>query len=419
MAAHHANRTGPAIVRVTALALLLVACGEDASGQRRAELPREDRALEARMEDAYRVGGVEGTGWAAFSRIRDVAFDGAGRLYLLDAGATGLLVLAADGSLHGRLGGEGGGPGEFRAPVGMAVAGDGTVAVLDLGSRSLAVFGPAGEYRRNVRVDGSQGRVGRFRLDGRGGVVWTPPLVWTGSTGSSVVEPAIPRDGGVIEDPAGIPLLRAPLEDGGGAQVLGWSWIPPREGDRGVPRNTAFIPELHWALLPDGAVAVADTLAYQLRIIGGEGTVLLRRDIQPREPLRAEREAELDRRAEESGRGGGGAAAGVGRTPEEAARTIRQVRRRLETELAFFTPLQVIRGLRSDPEGRLWIERVGRDASVPGPVDVVTGDGRYLGTLAEGTFSLPAAFGPGGLAVWLSTDALDVPVVTVRRVHLQ
>ena len=46
----------------------------------------------------------------------------------------------------------------------------------------------------------------------------------------------------------------------------------------------------------------------------------------------------------------------------------------------------------------------------PAPINVVTRDGRYVGTFARSATTVPVAFGRGGLAV-----ELDVPTVIVRR----
>ena len=51
----------------------------------------------------------------------------------------------------------------------------------------------------------------------------------------------------------------------------------------------------------------------------------------------------------------------------------------------------------------------------PAPIDVVTADGRYVGTFPAGATRMPVAFGPGGLAAFVEFDELDVPTVIVRR----
>ena len=49
----------------------------------------------------------------------------------------------------------------------------------------------------------------------------------------------------------------------------------------------------------------------------------------------------------------------------------------------------------------------------PAPIDIITPDGAYIGTLPSAT--MPVAFGPDGLAAYLEINELDVPEVVVRR----
>ena len=51
----------------------------------------------------------------------------------------------------------------------------------------------------------------------------------------------------------------------------------------------------------------------------------------------------------------------------------------------------------------------------PGPIDVVTADGRYVGTFATEATALPDAFGPDGMAAFIELDEFDVASVVVRR----
>jgi len=57
-------------------------------------------------------------------------------------------------------------------------------------------------------------------------------------------------------------------------------------------------------------------------------------------------------------------------------------------------------------------EEPGNDA---GPIDVLTMDGRYIGTYAEGEVALPAAFGPAGPVAFIERNEFDVAKVVVRR----
>ncbi len=56
----------------------------------------------------------------------------------------------------------------------------------------------------------------------------------------------------------------------------------------------------------------------------------------------------------------------------------------------------------------------GLTAAGPGPIDIITPEGGYLGTVPDSR--LPNAFGPDGLAAYVQLDELGVPTVVVRRV---
>ncbi len=69
-----------------------------------------------------------------------------------------------------------------------------------------------------------------------------------------------------------------------------------------------------------------------------------------------------------------------------------------------------------DWEDRIWVTRRGADGDRDGgPTDIVTPDGRYIGTLAADGLQTPAAFGPDGLLAYIERDELDVPTVRVIR----
>ena len=82
----------------------------------------------------------------------------------------------------------------------------------------------------------------------------------------------------------------------------------------------------------------------------------------------------------------------------------------------YYHELPVIRGLEVTWEGRIWVLRWGAEPWSYGPIDVVTPDGRYLGSYPAGATALPAAFGPDGLAAFIETDELGVQNVIVKRI---
>lgn len=403
---------------VVAVVAGVAGCRGDAGAQDRVELAATDRTLTVRIDTLYRLGGASAQGWQQFERIRAVDFDGRGLLYLFDQGQSTVRVVDGEGRLVRSVGGEGDGPGEFSAPYAMAVGRDGTVAVSDLGRRSVALFAPDGAYLDDVRLDGSLGAAPAAALDGRGNAIGLPPLLWSGRVGSSSFTAGIRTAEGIEEGPEGLPIVRMPL-DGGDADVLARGWIPPREGADGSLFETAFLPRTHWALLPDGRVAYVDSLDYRIRIVGEGRATVLTRPVPSRPVTERDREAEVERRLADTGSSTSGAAAGVGPDRQEATRAMmRQRRTQLEAGLRFFPEHQVVQGLLADPEGRLWVRRSGRGPGQGGPVDVLDSSGEYVGTIGEDALRFPDAIGPGGLMVWLETDELDVPVVTVGRVRL-
>ena len=83
--------------------------------------------------------------------------------------------------------------------------------------------------------------------------------------------------------------------------------------------------------------------------------------------------------------------------------------------MEFHPVVPVVRRLRTSWEGRIWVQRRGQEPVSDGPIDVLTPDGRYLGTFSANEMSMPGAFGPDGLAAFVEVDELGVQTVVVRR----
>ena len=113
--------------------LLLGACALAApplAAQQTVEMPRRDRAVEVPMEDVFSVGTFDGADWETLGDIRQVAFDGSGNLYILDAQTSRFVIVDRNGAFVRMWGEEGEGPGEWRNAVGAAPAGAVTSAGL-------------------------------------------------------------------------------------------------------------------------------------------------------------------------------------------------------------------------------------------------------------------------------------------------
>ena len=83
------------------------------------------------------------------------------------------------------------------------------------------------------------------------------------------------------------------------------------------------------------------------------------------------------------------------------------------SEMEFADTIPALSGLRVAPSGKLWIGRTGPVVGEPGPIDLVTPEGQYLGTIMGS--ALPDAISRSGLAAYVERDDDDVERVIVRR----
>lgn len=117
-----------------------------------AQLPRLDG--EARLA----IGVFDGPEELVFGDIVDVGVDGAGNIFVLDRLALEIRWFAHDGRFVDRAGGEGGGPGELRAPMGLDVDGDGRVHVVDARNGRISTYEATdGELRHVEDTPGVRG----------------------------------------------------------------------------------------------------------------------------------------------------------------------------------------------------------------------------------------------------------------------
>ena len=164
----------------------------------------------------------------------------------------------------------------------------------------------------------------------------------------------------------------------------------------------AFAPVFKVGVLPDGAMAFTDSSTYRISILGPDGGLshVLTRPLRP-EPVTRRHRAEYLERELKAMEGSSGTWVD---------------RRRAELESAVFHhEIPVVRDLRTSWEGAIWIRRGGDEPESDGPIDVITADGRYLGSFAHDATDLPSAFGPDGLVAFVERDELDVPSVVVKR----
>lgn len=204
-----------------------------------------------RAVEDLRLGRADGSGPDVFAAPIALEADALGRLYVLDAQANQLRVFGADGRHVRSVGGQGAGPGEFRQPMGMTIAPDGAVWVVDPGNGRFVVFDTGGALRSTVRRASGLAMMpwpGRFDQQGR---------LWDVSMGP----------GGISGPPA---LLRVDPASGKVQPVNLPAFSPPHfsasNGPVSVSAPIPFSPELVWTLDAEGRVWSGVSDRYRLRL---------------------------------------------------------------------------------------------------------------------------------------------------------
>jgi hypothetical protein len=306
---------------------------------------------------------------------------------------------------------------------------DGRVVVFDFAKQGFQVFGPGGAFIESVTLTPETGFPGS-RLeatpDGR--------LVSIGGVRFSMAAD------GHAGPPPGRPIDRYGLD--GSRDVAYMAWQPPTPeiedgpelaagGNRmsfSMPKLRAFEPQFQADVLPDGRLAVVDSVAYRVKIVeSGVVAGTLDRPIAPvavdAEIMDLERARQREQYSEDGSGGGGARMVVIGRASGGSgggnvtfgADAMRQMMLDRVEGMVFAEEIPVISNLKVDWDGRIWIERNGPLPGEPGPTDIVTPDGSYLGTIAADGLRIPAAFGPDGFVAFIEADELEVQRVRVAR----
>lgn len=414
-------------------ALSVVACGgpDDPDSDPATDHPDSDAAaggldgpdvmLSAVTEPVYTVGEAVGEDWELLGRVASLSFDAAGSLYLFDAGAQRIVVVGPDGEFARFVGGPGEGPGEFDEASAMAVLPSGRIAVFEFGlPGTFAILEADGTFVESLSVDATKAAPAAKMLplpDGR--------LISTGGPRITLASTPDQDQEGEAPPPGYRPMDVFPL-DGADPGTFYHAWGPPPPKDSilveveagmtiNLPKRTALAPGLHWTVLSDGRIAIADSVGYRVKLVTPEGADAgrIERPIEPLAVTETVRDAVLAAaRTEfaEMSSFGFTAASEMAMPPAMREAIERQIE-----EMTFPDGIPVVAGLAADREGRLWIERSSQDGVEDGPIDIVTPDGGYVGTLGPDGPRLPNAFGPAGLMAYLVEDDLGVQTIRVIR----
>ena len=339
------------------------------------ELPAEDRFLSADFEELYRVGSVVGGGWDTFGAVAAVDFDVVGNLYVLDDQAAQITVVDLEGGLVRQFGRRGEGPGELSGQAwAFSVWSDGRIAVYDGGKRAFVLFGADGGFDRQIALEGP--------------AFISIPALQADPAGMSVVSTGEVEylDWTTLARPSFRYVMRYALSsDQAEVDTVAAGWQAETAG-------MAFAPVFKVGVLPDGSMAFTDSSTYRISILGPDGGLshVLTRPLRPEPVTRRHRAEFLERDWAPS--------------------------RRAQLESAVFHhEIPVVRDLRTSWEGTIWIRRGGDEPDSDGPIDLITADGRYLGSFVRDATDMPSAFGPDGLVAFVERDELDVPTVVVKR----
>ena len=416
----HAGRRPSAfeLPRPTRRAIVPLACALAAplAAQERVELPAADKFRAPAFEELYRVGGMDGRDWEAFGFVSEAGFDGAGNLHVLDGSNARVVVVSPGGGLVREFGRRGDGPGEFRSAAALAVTRSGSAIVFDPSKLGFQIFGPGGEFVRSSSMRReAEGPFSLVRITGGMRVAGSGDMVIARGFQKIDVVPsqAPPPDEGrhvvrfhVGRDEVRMDTLAAawmPKRDDSGVRVSGSASRPTVE----IRKNLrAFEPGLLVGVMPGGGFAFADSTTYAIHVANASGVVsrILTRPFQPRPVTDRIRDAERERRMATVPAGGG-----------LSDSQLDEIRRGMVANLEFYREVPVLSDVRASWEGRLWVRRRAAAASPDGPIDVLSADGGYAGTFAEGVAAMPIAFGPDGLAAFVETDELDVQTIVVKR----
>ena len=345
----------------------------------------EDTVLDWDFEPQWIVGGYADTllGRERAFRPGLVDVDSRDWVYVLQRSDFRVVVLSGDGELLRTIGRRGNGPGELADPVGLSVAEDSVLSVLDWANGLVRWHLPTGEPTRVIRTQ-----------------VWRPwqPRLHADSSGFVFTENENLHGTRRLHvsrwTPAGVErLATGPTVD----MVISEY---PSCGISGMSFPRVFEPVAGWDARDQILAAVVDA-EYDIRVFEAYRPVMrIKRTVARRRVT--EEMAIRDVNASWKGRINSSCVVGA----EEAVRRIGTAEY-----------LQAVTDLHISPGGNLWALR-GRVADEPRMTDVFGPGGDYLGTLpADSPF--PLVMMSADRLLVAGADDNDVPTMTMYRVFRQ
>jgi len=364
-------------------------------------LPIEDQHLRFELEPLFVVGELDGPAWAQFQDLTDAAFAADGTLFLLDSGTPTVVAVSDEGALRFHVGGRGEGPGEYRSPQSVDVLPNGTVAVFDAAKRAFLLFAADGAHLDEVRPDLTLGVPGRpMKVAADGTLLALPERIVTGSLGAAMLTGA-----GIRRIDTDIPLLRIHLSNDGAASVVARIPVAPKLADA-TSVIRAFAPDPSFGLVEGDGIAILTAEEYRIEVLSLDGSPysVIQRGLSVRPTSATDRSSFLQQLNGDSREGGS-----IGQQGGQGSR------RRPPAPWFYPTISPAVR-IETDGDRSIWVQRsASADATTPGPIDLLSAEGTYRGTIPPSDRGLPVAFGPGGLVVFFEIGEYDVPTANVYR----
>lgn len=306
----------------------------------------------------------------------NTAVDGRGNIYVLDWDAQRVHVFDSAGARVRTLGKRGSGPGELQFPLALSVSRAGVVRVGDVGKRKFVQWNAEGELLEEIAFP--------QRFTG-GSVGWTD---------SGMVIPVFAVDGQhvLLIDNAGAEQTLAAVSGQKGKELslkscgMGFTNMKP-----------IFSPDLVWAVAGD-RVLIARNPDYVIdEFVGGRLVRSIRRSVPPRAATAEAAKASF----------GDGM-----RVRTEGGVRVCDVAEVVEQQ-GFAPHLPTVGRMTIAPDGYLWVQRYTVDKKKAAAIDLFDSDGRYTGTIDDGSI-FPIAFLPDGRLLTTQTDELDVERLVIR-----
>jgi len=341
----------------------------------------------------------EGEGWRSGPVLLEIGGDGLdlfdvvgavrrpdGGLVVADGGTATLLFFDDEGALVRTAGGEGDGPGEFRALQGVGLVGPDTAWAYDFSHRRLSLYDRAGTLARTLTPTPSLNAATLVGWSGRGFVA---TQLW--GDGSPDRAPGLTRERVVCVryDAEGVMLDTVGAFPGREVQLR-------PEGPRMTMGVAPFARNASYALAEDGLV-VGEQVGHEVRTYALDGR--LRSIVRWAGGPLSLSHAQIDEWKREQ----------VASAPSARRASVRAYL--AEVPLPDRRP--AYGSLLAGPGGELWVGSYAHPGHVPARWDAYRADGRWLGAVG-----LPGGFRPLQIGedwvLGVARDALDVERVQLR-----